>query len=140
MGRLSRILQVAQNKAARLVTGHNCYTPTRKLLAACKWLSVRQLVMYQSLVLAHKSIISGTPLYLKKKFCTEYNYQTRQATTGSVRRAPAPNSQHNFSHNCFCSRASRDYNQLPADIRSCRTINSFKDKLRAWIKKNIPID
>ena len=44
-------LQVLQNKAARAVTGKSWFTPTRRLLEECKWLSVRQLVFYQTVMI-----------------------------------------------------------------------------------------
>ena len=36
------------------------FTPTRVLLARCKWLSVRQLVYYQTAILAYKVMTVGT--------------------------------------------------------------------------------
>ena len=51
---LIRALQVAQNKAARLVTNCGLYTPTKTLLKECGWLSVSQLVFYHTVVLLFK--------------------------------------------------------------------------------------
>ena len=41
---LLKPLQVLQNRAARSVTGCGWFTPKRKLLKLCKWLSIKQLV------------------------------------------------------------------------------------------------
>ena len=59
---LVRSLQVIQNRAARAVTGQSWWTPTRRLLQDCKWLSVRQLIFYQTAVQTFKIINSGKPL------------------------------------------------------------------------------
>ena len=139
-GYLLHGLQVIQNRAARAVTRCSWWTPTRRLLAACNWLSVKQLVMYQSLVMTHKVIISGSPFYLKENFNTVHSYRTRQASTGSIRRGPEPSKPHNFTFNSFTYRATREYNLLPGQIRSSRTMSSFKTKLKEWIKTNVPID
>ena len=40
---LVKILQVVQNKAARVVNRQNNYTSTKAVLSACGWMSVRQL-------------------------------------------------------------------------------------------------
>ena len=48
-------LQKAQNRAARVVTKLDWYTPTAELLNQCGWLSVHQLVVYHSVVLSRTS-------------------------------------------------------------------------------------
>ena len=48
-------LQVQQNRAARLVTRLGWWTPTSTLLLQCGWLSIRQMVIYQSLLLLSKT-------------------------------------------------------------------------------------
>ena len=55
-GYLLHALQVIQNRAARAVTRMSWFTPTRVLLNKCKWLSVRQLVFYQTGLTTHKIV------------------------------------------------------------------------------------
>ena len=43
---LVKSLQVVQNKAARVVARLDIFTPTKKLMLTCGWLSVRQLLVY----------------------------------------------------------------------------------------------
>jgi hypothetical protein len=70
---LIRMLQILQNRAARLVTKLGWYTPVKTLLLQCGWLSVHQLVHYQSLVLVFKIRDVNKPKYfcdkLKSEFC-----------------------------------------------------------------------
>ena len=61
------VLQVCQNKAARLVTKLDRFTPTRVLLGQCGWLSVKQLMVYHSLVLLRKVFQNHKPEYLFQK-------------------------------------------------------------------------
>ena len=139
-GYLLHALQVVQNRAARVVTGCSWFTPTRKLLASCNWLSVKQLVEFQTLAMTHKIIMSDSPYYLSKRFSTDYTYKTRQATTGSIRRLSTPNNPHIFSYSSFTHRATRGSNNLPPQIRSAQTMSLFKSKLKKWVKANIPIE
>ena len=138
---LIQALQIVQNRAARAVTGCSWFTPIGRLLARCGWLSVKQLVVYQTLVMTHKILTSGSPFYLRQKLCTTHAYRTRSASTGSIRLQTTivAHSQHDFSSSSFLHRASTDYNRLPAHIRSVRTMVAFKTKLKAWIKTNVPI-
>ena len=77
-------LQVLQNKAARAVTGKSWFTPTRQLLKECKWLNVKQLVFYQSVLQVHKVLLSGKPVSIRKKFITDHPFFTRNATGGGL--------------------------------------------------------
>ena len=61
------VLQVCQNKAARLVKKLDRFTPTRVLLRQCGWLSVKQLMVYHSLVLLRKIFQNHKPEYLYQK-------------------------------------------------------------------------
>ena len=60
-------LQVCQNRAARLVTKLDRFTPTKVLLKQCGWLSVKQLMVYHSLILLRKVFKNQKPLYLYQK-------------------------------------------------------------------------
>ena len=63
-------LQTQQNRAARIVSGLSWFTPVRVLLSKCKWLSVRQLLLYQSIILAHKIATTGSPTSLAIRMST----------------------------------------------------------------------
>ena len=82
---LLKPLQVLQNRAARAVTGWGWFTPKRKLLRKCNWLSIKQLVYYQSVVLAHKIATTSSPFYLAAKMTTAHPRKTRQAASGCIR-------------------------------------------------------
>ena len=56
---LVKSLQIVQNKAARVVTGKSWYTPVRRLLKDCRWLSVQQLIFFQTVVQVHKILLGG---------------------------------------------------------------------------------
>ena len=133
-------LQVLQNRAARSVTGCGWFTPKRKLMKMCKWLSINQLVFYQAVVMAHKIVLTSSPYHLASKMSTTHPRETRQSTSGCIRFGE------NFSANqapvqkSFCHRATGQYNTIPASLRSERSMPSFKLKLKKWVESNIPVD
>ena len=139
-GYLLNALQIIQNRAARVVTGQGMFTPVGKLLLDCNWLSVRQLVFFQTVVLVHKSIGSGSPVYLNRRLSTFHPYPTRQSFNGSIRFSESFPSHKQLSHDSFFYRGTKEYNQIPASIRSSKSLNIFKSKLKIWIKNNVSID
>ena len=68
--------KILQNKAAKVVTGKSWYTPVRRLLKDCKWLSVNQIILYQTAVLSHKILQAG--------LSAQQPRDTRQAAGGSI--------------------------------------------------------
>jgi hypothetical protein len=93
---LIKPLQVLQNRAARSVTGCGWFTPKRKLLKMCNWLSIKQLVFYQSVIMAHK---------IATKMSSTYPRETRQETTGCVRFGEQFSANQNPIQKSFCNRA-----------------------------------
>ena len=135
---LVKALQVSQNKAGRLVTGMSWYTPTRLLLNRCGWLSVKQLVAYHTVLTLHKTMKKGSPKYIFDKMsgCRTNNHNTRQIVKFDERF----DGRTDRSQSSFCYRGAVLYNRLPMEIRTTGEINSFKRKLKSWIKNNIPAE
>ena len=106
----------------------------------CRWLSVRQLVFYQTVLQVHKAVVSGKPDHLSKKFSTDHPYRTRQATGGSLRFGENFDARSGLSHDSFCYKGTILYNRIPAYIRKTRTLQTFMYKLRQWISTIIPLD
>ena len=78
-GYLVKLLQVLQNKAARHVTRLGWDTETSVLLNQCGWLSIKQLIVFQSLVLLFKIRQNKKPGYLFNKIDKKCWYKTRLA-------------------------------------------------------------
>ena len=132
---LRKSLQVIQNKVARVVTKLDWSTPAQELLLQIGWLSVNQLVFYHSILLIYKVKESQTPKYLHNMFNSSYKYNTRQAEGGLIRLVGKPRLE--VSRNSFRWRAANQFNQLPAEIRTCTSLASFKFKAKSWIQKNV---
>ena len=70
---LMQALQVLLNRAARSVTGLSCFTSTRRLMTTCNWLSVKQLVVYQTVTMVHNTILSGSPFYMNEQLSSNFH-------------------------------------------------------------------
>ena len=132
-------LQIVQNKAARVVAKRGIYTPVVDLLRQCGWLSVRQLVFYHSVILVHKTLQTKTPRYIYSKLATEFPYNTRLASSESVRMGPEFQAKLSLTEKSFMNRATVSYNQLPASLRKVQNEQTFKKQLKHWVLKNVQL-
>ena len=130
---LMNMLQVQQMTAARLVCGFGSRRLSRrKLLNRVGWLSVRQLIFYHTVLQVHKTLDNGLLLSLYNDLYNDYARSTRNAEVGNLRQVKRCRST-------FQYRAVQFYNNVPADVRK-GTVDTVKQKLKKWIRKNIPID
>ena len=134
---LLKALQTLQNKAARAVTKLDWNSPTALILQQCGWLSVNQLSVYHTVILAHKVMQAKSPKYLYSKFNTDYHYRTRQAEEGKIRCTRTP--ELDLARDSFCWRAADLYNRLPFEIRSMKNLTQFKTSVKGWVMKNIEV-
>ena len=102
------------------------------------WLSVHQLSVYHTVILAFKVIQARSPKYLYTMFnTTYYNYKTRQADSGKIKSTRAP--ELDLAKDSFSWRAAILYNELPDSIRNQHTIEGFKLATKLWIVQNIEL-
>ena len=131
---LLRALQVQQLRAARAVCG---FQSTRwgkaKLLRKIRWLSVRQLIEFYTVMQVHKTLTTGKPRPLYHAFTVSYPYFTRGAASGHIRLP------HNTSLKSFRYRAMVSYNRVPQKVFK-GSVATVKKNLKQWICKNIPLE
>ena len=136
-GYLLKALQVQVNKAARSVTGLSGFSSTKKLMQKCGWLTVKQLVQYQTIIMVHKTLLTSRPLHMYNRFYLDFSYNTRQHSTGCIRLDHTYVCRGDLPKNSFRYRGAHYYNALPAEIRTIRNMTTFKLKLKRGIKQNI---
>ena len=107
---------------------------------SCGWLSVKQLVVYQTVIMIHKSVKTEAPPYIYSRLSNPYTFRTRQSNSGSIRQDETFNSKSSLPRTSFRYRGAHDYNMIPANIRNISNLTSFKVKLKQWIRRNISID
>ena len=132
-----RSLQILQNRALRLLTGHSYDTPVIDLLNDAGMLSVNQLVAYTTLTTVYKIKKSGEPIYLAEKLKSNRNSQEPR-----LRPRPQENIKMNFNlargKEGFLYRGKLLYNALPLSIKMEDKVGHFKKLTKAWIQENIP--
>ena len=116
-----------------LLTRNGWCKTTGKLLLQCGWLSVRQLVLYHSLILVFKIKLQGKPIYFREHFSASFPYRTRLATSMGIRRGD--HSQHEVTSSSFVPRTSASWNTLPVSIRNVKTLNQFKKGWKLGLRK-----
>ena len=77
------------------------------------------------------------PFYLKDRFRTNFDYQSRQAIGCCFVIAETPKSEK--SRKSFVNNTTLLWNSLPVEIRKIEKLEMFRNKLKEWIKKNVPI-
>ena len=136
---LIKSLQIIQNKAARVVTKSNWYTPVKTLLSQCNWMSVNQLGVYHSLVLQYKILQSKCPRYLHDKVSSTCPANTRLANSKCIRMGPDFRSNLELTENSYRWRTAKQWNALPDNLRKIGKLKQFKLRLRIWVKENVSI-
>ena len=131
---LVKTVQVIQNKAARYVSKQSWYTPTRVILQHCGWLSVKQLIVYHSVLQVWKLLVYKAPRLLFSRLQLS-NTRSRENFTLNL-----PPVTTRLGRGSFFVRAVHSWNSLPTDIRSIKKLNTFKKKLKQWISTNIEIE
>ena len=133
------LLQTLQNKAARIVCNQGIYTPVRKLLENCGWMSMRQLVSYHRMLLMYSIRKEGKPKYFVEKFCgdNDHKYKTRFVEDAGVKKQRILKNED--SRSSFVPNSIDIWNKLPVEIRKTENVKAFKAKLKPWIKENIKI-
>ena len=86
-----------------------------------------------------KIITTKQPEYLYRRLSKEeriHNYNLRPR--GSEGCLELPKIKGNIAQKSFIYRGTREYNQLPIDMKML-PLKPFKRQLKAWIKTNVPI-
>ena len=133
---LLKALYVQQMMAARVVCGFDSFHwSNKRVLVKIGWLSVRQLAFYHTVLQAHRTLVSRTPLPLYNALTSAYPYHTRNAAAGNIRFSESFSAE----QLSFRNRARLFFNQVPQEVKT-GGLETVKRKLKHWIKQNVPID
>ena len=103
------------------------------------YLSVRQLVLYHSVILIHKVLQTGYPKYIHSRLSNQFPYNTRLAQSDSVRMGPEFKSKLDLTEKSCINRATKSYNKISQNLRKISKIEAFKVQLKQWVKENTNI-
>lgn len=126
-------LQVLQNDAARAITRCGRRTHIEVILEKCNWLSVRQLILYHSLISLWKVVYTVKPEYFYDLLlgATSNVHYTRNNSECILNVRSRPNLT--LTMNSWRWRAVSDWNNLPHFIKKIKTLNLFKSNLKNFL-------
>jgi len=119
------VLQRAQNNLARVVCQRGGRTDAKPLLRSLYWLPVKQRVTYKMATLTFMVLSSSTPTYLHDLI--QPAVPVRPLRPSDAPLLSAARTRTEFARRAFSVAASHTWNSLPSDIRSCRTLHTFKN-------------
>ena len=127
-----RLLQRAQNSAARLITQAKKRDHITPILKHLHWLPVMYRIQFKILLLTYKSIHGLAPSYLTELI--ELNNRSRSLRPSLHVSLKVPRTRlKSYGDRSFSYSSSILWNQLPAHIRSAPTIQTFKSKLKTHL-------
>ena len=127
-------LQSLQNAAARVVSRVGKYDHITPVLKNLHWLPVEQRVIFKILLLTYKILHDTGPIYLKK-FVTCYTPE-RDLHSSKLMLLVIPNVHlKTYGERTFAYAAAKAWNNLPMSVKECSTIDSFKNKVKTFIKE-----
>ena len=125
------VLQRVQNNLARVVCQNRGRTDARPLLRSLHWLPVRQRVTYKMATTTFKVMTSSTPAYLSDLIRTTVPARPLRSSDAPLLTVPRVRTE--LARRAFSVAAPQTWNSLPADIRSCNTLQTFKRHLKTHL-------
>ena len=129
---LSR-LQVAQNNAARLLTGTNRRAHMTPVLSHLHWLPVRHRVTFKILMMVHKLLHSSTSPHYLRELLTVYHPRRALRSASDQWTLTVPRAARQYGSRSFQVHGAKLWNDLPADLREPQSTQTFKRKLKTFL-------
>lgn len=127
-------LQRMQNMAARVVTRTRKTAHITPVLYALHWLPVDYRIQFKVLLLTFKALNGLAPTYLVELL--QPYHPARQLRSASQHLLVVPPTRFStVGDRAFSNIAPKLWNDLPPALRSCTSLNSFKDQLKTVLFK-----
>ncbi len=127
-------LQLAQNNAARLLTGASRREHITPHLEALHWLPVCQRIKFKTLTMIHKAVHSDTaPSYLKDLVCP-YTQNRTLRSSSDTSKLVVDKVKNSYGQRVLSSTGATWWNHLPLSVRSS-SHQTFKKELKTILFK-----
>ena len=97
-------------------------------------MSVHQLIAYKTILTVHKTMQTKKPSYIYNKIKPRQNERPLRNDTNLDIQAELT-----ITRGGFMYRAAKLYNMIPNHIKNEQKYNTFKSKIKIWIKQNISV-
>ena len=131
---LTNKLQSVQNAAAKMIFGINRYSRVEPPLEKLHWLPVELRIHYKLLLLCFKCLHGFGPDYLSE-LLTPYQpkYGLRSSSANNL--VLPRTSTKTFGDRTFSAAVPRLWNRLPNDVKTSKTVDCFKKRLKTHLFK-----
>ena len=132
---LLKKLQLLQNAAARMIVKAPKHCHITPVLCDLHWLPVRMRIQYKILLTVFKALNGLAPAYLEQ-LLVKRNNSSRSTRLNNNNMLVVPSrkdmtatwGERNFRYCAPCL-----WNKLPADLRTCESLNLFKANLKTLL-------
>ena len=124
-------LQKLQNAAARIITLSIKYTHITPILQSLHWLPIKNRIMFKILLLTFHCVQGSAPQY-NISLLSPY-VPSRNLRSSNSRSLVIPKSTKTWGERAFAHAGPSLWNNLPEDVKSCTSSDSFKDHLKTFL-------
>ena len=124
---------VVHNRAARIISMARKYDHVSPLFKELHWLPVKKRITYKIALFVYMSMNNLTPQYISCLFSPvqQSHYSLRSRTDPFLLQVPRMNSKK--GQQCISFTGPSIWNSLPSNIRSCPSLQLFKNKLKTYL-------
>ena len=127
-------LQKLQNRAMRIILHCSRYTKITLMLDTLQWLSIKQRIVFNTIIFIFKIIHNLLPNCLLKYIIQNseiHNYPTRNCEDFKL-----PFRKRNYTQNSLFYKGLKVYNDLSRDVKNETNIVRFRRNLSSFVKEN----
>ena len=125
-------LQHVQNAAARLITRTRKYDHITPVLRNLHWLPIRKRIDFKILLLVFKALQQKAPKYIQD-LISWYKPSKNLRSSNDMRLETMKSNLVTCGDRAFSIAAPKLWNDLPTDIKTSKTISTFKSKLKTYL-------
>nr|CAI5861082.1 unnamed protein product [Callosobruchus analis] len=126
-------LQIIQNTCSRLIHNLRKFDHISHTFSTLRWLNIKNLFRYTFLCFVHKIMLTSTPLYLRQKLVSRFTIHNLSVRRKSIFTMPSHRTA--LFERSFTSNAVRLYNNIGHEMRSAKSMTSFKHILKKQLLK-----
>ena len=118
-------LQLIQNATAKAVTGKYKHDHMEDDLKNLHWLDIKKRIVFKLALLAHKAVVGLAPDYLRDMFSYSHH--------GHSLKLIVPHTTSQAGQRAFSVIGPKIYNNLPASVKMCYSMDMFKVNLKTYL-------
>ena len=132
--RLLMKLQRIQNSAARVVARTRLRDSITPVLRELHWLPVRERIAFKLMLLTWRALHGTAPTYISDLIIQKESTRQLRSSSSHLLVVPRMNLK-TYGDRSFAYAAPTIWNSLPMEIKTSRTLPTFKSKLKSFLYK-----